>query len=94
MGYCLGKKSISLGMQVRRNRQNRSPRQMTEAPAAGPAPDAKSAAAPSGAAHSYPSTEDEEETSRPASQTSGSRCVSGLAVGNMCTMQCDACRLA
>lgn len=52
---------------------------MTEMFTAGPAPDAKSAAAPSGAAHSYPSTEDEEETSRPASQT-GSRYVTGLTI--------------
>ena len=53
---------------------------MTELQTAGPVPDAKSAAAPAGAAHSYPSTEDEEETSRPASQTSGSRCVPALAM--------------
>ncbi len=53
---------------------------MTELPTAGPVPDAKSAAAPSGAAHSYPSTEDEEETSRPASQTSGSRYAPALAM--------------
>ena len=64
---------------MRRSRQQRNTRQMTEVRAAGPAPDAKSAAAPSGAAHSYPSTEDEEETSRPASQTGGSRYISGLA---------------
>ncbi len=53
---------------------------MTELHTAGPAPDAKSTAAPAGAAHSYPSTEDEEETSRPASQTSGSRYVPALAM--------------
>ena len=70
---------VSLHMQVRRRRQRRSPRQMAEAFTAGPAPDAKSAAAPSGAARSYPSTEDEEETSRLASQT-GSRCVPGLII--------------
>ena len=76
-------------MQMQYSQQQRTPGQLADPSqqvhAASPVPDAKSAAAPLGAAHSCPSSEDEEETSPPASQTSSGRYAQSLAIA-----QCSA----
>lgn len=82
-----------MGLQVPSPQQQGNRRQVIDLSqrmhAASLVPDAKSAAAPLGAAHSYPSSEDEEETSPPASQTSNGRwaCLSYALIVLCCIMQ-------